>query len=161
MNVKKVGLASDHAGYELKEFIKQYLEEKGIACEDYGTHTNVSCDYPEYAHALALAVECGDVYPGIGICGTGEGMCMTLNKHQGIRAALVWEPEIAHMTRQHNDANVLVMAGRYTDKETAKRIVDEFFCYTFRGWTAHSSHQQNSSSIKQKTKVSKEHIKLF
>ncbi len=133
MNIKKVGLASDHAGFGLKEVIKEYLDEKGIAYQDFGTHSEDSCDYPEYAHALALAVEKGDVYPGIGVCGSGEGMSMTLNKHQGIRAALVWQPEIAHMTRMHNDANVLVLPGRYMDKETAWKVLDEFFNTEFEG----------------------------
>lgn len=133
MNIKKVGLASDHAGFGLKEVIKEYLDEKGIAYQDFGTHSEVSCDYPEYAHALASAVEKGDVYPGIGVCGSGEGMSMTLNKHQGIRAALVWQPEIAHMTRMHNDANVLVLPGRYMDKETAWQVLDEFFNTEFEG----------------------------
>lgn len=133
MNIKKVGLASDHAGFGLKEIIKEYLNEKGIAYQDFGTHSEASCDYPEYAHALALAVEKGDVYPGIGVCGSGEGMSMTLNKHQRIRAALVWQPEIAHMTRMHNDANVLVLPGRYMDKETAWQVLDEFFNTEFEG----------------------------
>lgn len=133
MNIKKVGLASDHAGFGLKEVIKEYLNEKGIAYQDFGTYSEASCDYPEYAHALALAVEKGDVYPGIGVCGSGEGMSMTLNKHQGIRAALVWQPEIAHMTRMHNDANVLVLPGRYMDKETAWQVLDEFFNTEFEG----------------------------
>lgn len=133
MNIKKVGLASDHAGFGLKEVIKEYLNEKGIAYQDLGTHSEASCDYPEYAHALALAVEKGDVYPGIGVCGSGEGMSMTLNKHQGIRAALVWQPEIAHMTRMHNDANVLVLPGRYMDKQTAWQVLDEFFNTEFEG----------------------------
>lgn len=133
MNIKKVGLASDHAGFGLKEVIKEYLDEKGIAYQDFSTHSEASCDYPEYAHALASAVEKGDVYPGIGVCGSGEGMSMTLNKHQGIRAALVWQPEIAHMTRMHNDANVLVLPGRYMDKETAWQVLDEFFNTEFEG----------------------------
>ena len=133
MNIKKVGLASDHAGFGLKEVIKEYLNEKGIAYQDLGTHSEASCDYPEYAHALASAVEKGDVYPGIGVCGSGEGMSMTLNKHQGIRAALVWQPEIAHMTRMHNDANVLVLPGRYMDKQTAWQVLDEFFNTEFEG----------------------------
>ena len=133
MEVKTVGLASDHAGYALKEYVKQYLKEKGFPYKDYGTFSAESCDYPDFAHALAEGVEKGDVYPGIGICGTGEGMAMTLNKHQGVRAALVWEPEIAHMTRQHNDANVLVMPGRYIDETTASKIMDEFFATYFEG----------------------------
>lgn len=133
MEIKTVGLASDHAGYQLKEFVKQYLDEKGIPYKDYGTHSEESCDYPDYAHELAKGVENGDVYPGIGICGSGEGISMTLNKHQGIRAGLAWIPEIAHMMRQHNDANVLVMPGRYIDNDTARKVMDEFFQTDFEG----------------------------
>ena len=130
---QKIGLASDHAGYELKEYVKSYLEEKGMAYKDYGTYSTESCDYPDYAHALACGIEGGEVETGVAVCGSGEGISMTLNKHQGIRAALVWQPEIAHMTRQHNDANVLVMPGRYISKETAREIMDEFFSTPFEG----------------------------
>ena len=133
MEIKTVGLACDHAGYEIKEFIKQYLEEKGIAYKDYGTNSTASCDYPDHAHALANGIERSDVYPGIGVCGSGEGMSMTLNKHQGIRAGLAWTPEIAHLTRLHNDANVLVLPGRFVDKETTRKILDEFFSTDFEG----------------------------
>ena len=129
----KIGLASDHAGYKLKEFVKKYLDEKGIAYKDYGTYSEESCDYPDYAHALAKGIETGEVSKGVGICGSGEGMAMTLNKHQSIRAALVWIPEIAHMTRLHNDANVLVMPGRYISTEMAAKILDEFINTAFEG----------------------------
>lgn len=123
----QIGLASDHAGYDLKQYVKQYLDEKGITYKDYGTYSTDSCDYPDFAHALAHGMEQGEAEKGIAICGSGEGISMTLNKHQSIRAALVWIPEIAHMTRQHNDANVLVMPGRYIDTDTARQIMDEFF----------------------------------
>ena len=133
MEIKVVGLASDHAGYKLKEFVKQYLAEKGIAYKDYGTYNEDSCDYPDYGHALANGIENGEVYPGIGICGTGEGMSIVLNKHKGVRAGLVWAPDVAHMTRLHNDANVLVMPGRFIDFDTARQILDEFFQTDFEG----------------------------
>ena len=133
MEIKVVGLASDHAGYKLKEFVKQYLAEKGIAYKDYGAYNEDSCDYPDYGHALANGIENGEVYPGIGICGTGEGMSMVLNKHKGVRAGLVWAPDVAHMTRLHNDANVLVMPGRFIDFDTARQILDEFFQTDFEG----------------------------
>ena len=128
-----IGLASDHAGYELKQYVKQYLDEKGIAYKDYGTDSEASCDYPDYAHALANGMKNGEVNKGIAICGSGEGISMTLNKHAHVRAALVWIPEIAHMTRLHNDANVLVMPGRYIDTDTAKGIMDEFLTTEFEG----------------------------
>lgn len=129
----QIGLASDHAGYDLKQFVKQYLDKKGISYKDYGTYTTDSCDYPDYAHALALGMKAGEVERGIAVCGSGEGISMTLNKHSHIRAALVWMPEIAHMTRQHNDANVLVMPGRYISTDTARAIMDEFFNTPFEG----------------------------
>lgn len=133
MKIKTVGLASDHAGFKLKQFVKQYLDARHIPYKDYGTYSEESCNYADFGHALARGIESGEVYPGIGICGSGEGMAMTLNKHQTIRAGLVWRPEIAHLIRQHNDANVLVMPGRFIDNETAAKIMDEFFSTDFEG----------------------------
>ena len=131
--MKNIGLACDHAGFELKQFVIKYLEEKGLTFQDYGTYSTESCDYPDFAHALARGIEDGEVEKGIAICGSGEGISMTLNKHQSIRAALVWTPEIAHMTRLHNDANVLAMPGCYIDQETARSIMDEFLNTDFEG----------------------------
>ena len=128
-----IGLASDHAGYELKQYVKQYLEEQGITYKDYGTYTAESCAYPDFAHALANGMKAGEVERGIAICGSGEGISMTLNKHQHIRAALVWVPEIAKMTRMHNDANVLVMPGRYISCDTAREIMNQFLNTPFEG----------------------------
>ncbi len=88
----KVGIASDHAAFPLKQFVKKYLEEKGYEYKDYGTYTEESCNYATYGHALAEGIEKGEVYPGIAMCGSGEGISMTLNKHQSIRAGLVWQP---------------------------------------------------------------------
>ena len=131
--MKTIGLASDHAGFELKEFVKQWREQKGWEYKDFGTYSTASCDYPDFAHPLAEAVEAGECYPGIAICGSGEGISMTLNKHQGIRAALCWIPEIARLARQHNDSNVLVMPGRFIDTATADQIMTEFFNTAFEG----------------------------
>lgn len=131
--MKPIGLASDHAGYELKQFVKQYLEGKGMTYKDYGTFSTESCDYPDFAHALARGIENCEADRGIAICGSGEGISMTLNKHQRIRAALAWMPEIAHLSRRHNDANVLVMPGRFIDNRTAEKIMDEFFSTDFEG----------------------------
>ena len=133
MDVKVIGLASDHAGYALKQYVKEYLTAKGFKFHDYGTYTEESCDYSDFGHALARGIEKGEVYPGIAICGSGEGIAMTLNKHQGIRAGLCWIPEIAHLIRQHNDANVLVMPGRFIDTDMAREIMDEFFATAFEG----------------------------
>lgn len=133
MEIKIIGLASDHAGFKLKQFVKQYLDARHIAYKDYGTYSEQSCNYADYGHALAQGIEQGEVYPGIGICGSGEGMAMTLNKHQTIRAGLAWIPEIAHLIRQHNDANVLVMPGRFIDNGMATKILDEFLSTDFEG----------------------------
>lgn len=133
MEIKTVGIACDHAGYALKKFVVEYLEAHNIPFKDYGTYSDISCDYPDFGHALGEAVANGDVYPGIGICGSGEGMSMVLNKHKGVRAALAWNPEIAQLCRQHNDANVLVMPGRFIDNKTAALVLDQFFKTSFEG----------------------------
>ena len=133
MEVKTVGLACDHAGFPLKRFVIEYLEKNGYPYKDYGTYSDQSVDYPDFAHALAKGIESGEVYPGIGICGSGEGMAICLNKHQAVRAGLAWNKEIAGLIRQHNDANVLVMPGRFIDNKTAETIMDAFFTTTFEG----------------------------
>ena len=145
MEVKTVGLACDHAGFPLKRFVLDYLEKKGYPIKDFGTYSDESVDYPDFAHPLAKAIESGEVYPGIAICGSGEGMAITLNKHQGVRAGLAWNKAIAELIRQHNDANVLVMPGRFVDanvlvlpgrfidNKTAEAIMDEFFKASFEG----------------------------
>ena len=143
MEVKTVGVACDHAGYPLKKFVLQYLEEKGYPYKDYGTWSDASVDYPDFGHALAEGIENGEVYPGIAICGSGEGISITLNKHQQVRAGLCWIPEIAHLIRQHNDANVLVMPGRFIDNNMARKIMDEFFTATFEG----GRHQKRVDKI--------------
>ena len=99
MEIKTVGLASDHAGYPLKQFVLQYLEEKGYPVKDYGTYSDESVDYPDFAHPLADGIESGEVYPGIAICGSGEGMAITLNKHQGVRAGLAWNKDVRQRHR--------------------------------------------------------------
>lgn len=133
MEVKTVGVACDHAGFPLKQFVIQYLESKGYQYKDFGTYSDTSCDYPDFAHPLAEAVESGECYPGIAICGSGEGMVMTLNKHQGIRAGLAWDKEVAGLIRQHNNANVLVMPGRFIANKLAETIMDDFFKTPFEG----------------------------
>ena len=128
-----VGICSDHAGFELKEFVRGWLRDKGMEYKDFGTYTTDSCDYPDFAHPLALAVEAGECYPGIAVCGSGNGIAITLNKHQDIRAALCWNAELAHLERQHNDSNVLVMPGRFISTEEADMILTEFFNTAFEG----------------------------
>ena len=133
MEVKTIGIASDHAGYAIKQFIISYLQEKGYTYKDYGTYSEDSCDYSDFGHALARGIEAGEVYPGIAVCGSGEGISMTLNKHQSIRAGLVWRPEIAHLIRQHNNANVIVFPGRFIDEATTTACLDEFFSTEVEG----------------------------
>ena len=128
-----IGLCCDHAGFNLKEHIKNMLTAEGYEYKDYGTYSSDSCDYPDFAHPLAYAVEAGEVYPGIAICGSGNGIAMTLNKHQGIRAALCWQEEIARLAREHNDANILVMPGRFISQEEATRTVEAFLNTPFEG----------------------------
>ncbi|MDL2221817.1 ribose 5-phosphate isomerase B [Parabacteroides sp. OttesenSCG-928-N08] len=133
MSDKVIGLCSDHAGFEMKEVVRHHLEATGRPYKDFGTYTSESCDYPDFAHPLALAVEAGEVSPGIAFCGSGNGINMTLNKHQGIRAAICWEVSLATMARQHNDANIVVLPGRYISPELAIEIVEEFFRVPFEG----------------------------
>ncbi len=133
MEKVKVGVASDHAGFDMKEFLTGYLSSKGYDVVDFGCFSEESCDYADFAHPLALAVESGDVAFGVGLCGSGEGMAMTLNKHQGIRAGLVWNREIAGLIRQHNNANVLVLPARFISNDEAMEFVDVFTSTEFEG----------------------------
>lgn len=128
-----LGIASDHAGFEMKEELKRFLKEKGYEVKDFGTHSPESMDYPDVAHPLAESVEKGEVSQGIALCGSGNGISMTLNKHQGIRAALCWNEELAALARQHNDANVLSLPARFISLELAKRIVERFLESSFEG----------------------------
>jgi ribose 5-phosphate isomerase B len=128
-----VAICSDHAGYELKEFILDWLTAKNIEFTNFGTYSPDSCDYADFVHPLSEAIEDGESKIGISICGSGQGACMTANKHQGIRAALCWNKEIARLARQHNDANVCCLAGRFTSKEDALEILEVFFNTEFEG----------------------------
>lgn len=130
---KKLAICSDHAGYELKSIVEGYLLSQGIESEDFGCFSEESCDYTDFAHPCALAVEEGRDYPGIGICGSGNGISMTLNKHQGIRAAICWTVELARLARAHNNANVLVLPARFIEPTLALAIVDAFLNTPFDG----------------------------
>ena len=129
----KIAFASDHAAYDLKQIIKPYVEEKGYETFDFGTFSPDSCDYADFAHPAAKAVENGDCDFGIAMCGSGNGIQMTLNKHQKIRAALCWLPELAALARQHNDANFLVLPARFIAVEDAREIVDAYLQAQFEG----------------------------
>lgn len=129
----KIAIVSDHAGFELKEYLKSYLEQKGYEIKDFGTFSLDSCDYPDFAHPAADSVEKEECDLGIGMCGSGNGMQMTLNKHQGIRAALCWLPEVSALARQHNDANFLVLPARFISQDEAIKIVDAYLNASFEG----------------------------
>lgn len=138
-----IPFASDHAGYELKMELEKYLASKGYDVKDFGTYSSDSCDYPDFAHPAAVAVENGEYHFGIAMCGSGNGIQMTLNKHQGIRAALCWLPELASLARQHNDANFLVLPARFISLDEAKKIVDAFLEAKFEG----GRHQNRVNKI--------------
>ena len=131
--VKKIGIACDHAGYDLKEYLKKYLKEKGYIVSDYGTNSNESVDYPDYAHPLAESVEKNENDMGITICGSGNGISMVANKHQGIRAALCWNKEISKLAREHNNANVCSLPARFVSNEDAREMVEIFLNTEFEG----------------------------
>lgn len=141
----KIGICSDHAGYRLKELLKKELAKRPDIDEiiDFGTDSEESCDYPDYAHPCALALEKGEIWPAIGICGSGNGIAMTLNKHQGVRAAICWTPELATLARSHNDANCLVLSARFISTETALAVTDAFLAAPFEG----GRHQRRVAKI--------------
>ena len=128
-----IAIASDHGGYALKEHIKAYLAAKGIPCQDFGTHSTDSCDYPVFGKAAAEAVASGQCEKGIVICTTGIGISITANKVKGIRCALCADSLSAEMTRRHNDANMLAMGAGIVGPNLAERIVDVFLATEFEG----------------------------
>ncbi len=131
--VKPIGLASDHAGFEAKQIVIKLLKEKGIPFKDFGAYSEESSDYADFAHPLANAIEKGECYPGIASCGSGNGINMTLNKHQGIRSALCWNKDIAQLARAHNDANILALPGRFVNEEEIYEILVAFLNTPFEG----------------------------
>lgn len=141
--MEKIAFASDHAGYELKLKIEEHVRSKGYEVKDFGTYSADSCDYPDFAHPAALAVERGECDFGIAMCGSGNGIQMTLNKHQGIRAALCWLPELASLAKQHNNANFLVLPARFVTTEEAFAIVDAYLDASFEG----GRHQRRIDKI--------------
>ncbi|TKG93517.1 ribose 5-phosphate isomerase B [Puteibacter caeruleilacunae] len=133
MEKRCIGIACDHAGYQMKKEVVQYLESKGFKISDFGCDSDESCDYPDFAHPMASAVEKGECDLGISICGSGNGINMTVNKHQGIRSALCWEVELAELAVEHNNANVLAVPSRFISIELAIKIVDAFLNSEFEG----------------------------
>lgn len=128
-----IALGADHAGYELKLKVRTWLLDLGHTVADYGTHSLDSMDYPDVAHPLALSVENGECQMGILLCGSANGVAMSANKHQGIRAAICWKDEIAALARQHNDANILCIPARYVSDDEARMLVSTFLTTAFEG----------------------------
>lgn len=129
----KIAIGSDHAGFESKETLKKWLTANGHEVEDFGTHNLDSVDYPDFAHPVAEAVEKKIVALGVLLCGSGNGVAITANKHQGIRAALCWTEEIAALARQHNNANVVCIPARFVTQQQAEKILETFLQTAFEG----------------------------
>ena len=138
-----IGIAADHAGVEMKAFLKKRLEAQGHELRDFGAYSCDSMDYPDVAHPLAAALLKEGVQTGVSICGSGNGISITMNRHPGIRAALCWLPEIARLARAHNDANVCSLPARFIDNATAQKIVETFLSTAFEG----GRHQRRIEKI--------------
>ena len=139
----KLALGSDHAGFAHKEMLRTWLSSQGHEIQDFGTFSADSMDYPDVAHPLAAAVAAGDFAQGILLCGSANGVCITANKHAGVRGAIAWLPELAALARQHNDANVLCIPARYVSEEQTLEIVATFLGTDFEG----GRHQNRVSKI--------------
>ncbi len=143
INELRIAICADHAGYELKKSVFEYLHNTALEVKDFGTYSGESCDYADFAHPMAFGVEDEEFDFGISICGSGNGISMTVNKHQGIRAGLCWNVEIAELARLHNNANVLSMPARYITVDEALKMVDVFFATDFEG----GRHQKRIDKI--------------
>ena len=139
----KIALGSDHAGFAQKEMLRTWLSGQGYDVHDFGTYSADSMDYPDVAHPLSSAVAAGDYAEGILLCGSANGVAITANKHAGVRAAIAWQPELASLARQHNNANVLCVPARYVSGEQAQEIVSAFLKTEFEG----GRHQHRVSKI--------------
>ena len=129
----KIAIGSDHAGFEYKEALKTWLAKRGIESKDFGAHSSESSDYADFAHPIATAVEEGSFSLGVLVCGSANGVAITANKHQGIRAAICWNEELASLARNHNDANILCLPARFITPEQAANILDKFIHAPFEG----------------------------
>ena len=143
---RKIALAADHAGYEEKEKLKKTLDEMGVEYDDLGTNSAESVDYPEFARRVAEGVSSGTYDQGLLVCGSGTGMAIAANKVPGVRAAVAWNEEIARLARQHNDANVLSIAARFTPDDEVKKIVKAWFDADFEG----GRHERRVAEIEPK-----------
>jgi ribose 5-phosphate isomerase B len=149
---KKIALAADHAGFEEKEKIKTTLDELGVEYVDMGTNSSDSVDYPDYARKVAEAVSSGEYEQGLLVCGSGTGMAIAANKVKGVRAAVAWNPDIARLARQHNDANVLSLPARFMSENDAAGVVKAWFDADFEG----GRHEKRVEKI---TEIEKEGVK--
>lgn len=129
----KIALGGDHAGFEYKKQLVELLQSQGFEVKDFGPFTADSCDYPDFVHPVANAVESGEFTKGVLICGSGNGIAITANKHQGVRAALAWQEEIAKLARSHNDANIVCLPARFISFDEAAKIVKAFLDTDFEG----------------------------
>lgn len=139
----KIAIGADHAGYEYKELLKKWLTKNGYTVKDFGTHSTESADYPDFAHPVAEAVEKKEFETGLLICGSANGVAITANKHQGIRAALCWNEEVAELSRLHNNANIVCIPARFVSYELAEKILDRFLHSSFEG----GRHERRVSKI--------------
>ena len=133
MKTPVIAIGCDHAGFEYKELVKEYLTSEGFSVKDFGTNSVASVDYPDFVHPLAESIEKGETGLGILICGSANGVAITANKHQKIRAAIAWQLELASLARQHNDANVLCLPARFISAEDAKKFAMTFISTDFEG----------------------------
>lgn len=145
MEIKKIGLASDHAGFPMKEHVKKVLKEwmPEVELIDFGTHSEDSVDYPDFAHKLGDAIDKGDLQWGVAVCGSANGISMALNKHKNVRAAISWCEEIAELARLHNNANILSLPGRFLSDDEGEAILRKFFTTEFEG----GRHQRRVEKI--------------
>ncbi len=143
MNYKKVGIAADHAGFRLKEYLKKKLSDKGYELYDFGCHSAESCDYPEFGHPMAKALSSNEIDIAFSMCGSGNGINMVVNKHKGIRSALCWNKEITELARAHNDANVCALPARFVSPIIAWQICEIFLSTDFDG----GRHQRRINKI--------------
>lgn len=128
-----IAIGADHAGFEYKTMIKEYLEKEGWQVVDKGTYSSESVDYPDFAHPVASAVESGQASAGVLVCGSGIGVSISANRHKGVRAALCWLPEVASLSRQHNNANVICLPARLVSADEAKEMIYTFLNTAFEG----------------------------
>lgn len=139
----KIAIGCDHAGFDYKESLKQWLESNGYSVKDFGTYSKDSTDYPDFAHPVASAVETNQFDFGVLVCGSANGVAITANKHQGIRAAICWNEELAGLARQHNNANIVCLPARFVSYELAEKITDRFLHENFEG----GRHQKRVDKI--------------